>query len=244
MSRAYRSVGRILENLLSRAPNTLPQEEPSCQLCHDRGWIVEADGGAGKSRPCKCHTDRPIEILLRYSGVGDDLLHAEMSNLKGPLATLDLSSFPVPDSCLTLLGPVGTGKSHLAVALLRRWLLSGRSGRFVEVRQLLADCRVCMQSNGSADELVAALSRRDLLVLDEAYADRRTDFADDLLSGLIRRRLRDRRPTIITTNLTEDELERIEPRVASRATGAGAIAISTKGQPDRRRAAPAAGGSK
>ena len=236
-----RNLGSILETLVAKAPAETP-ESYRCVECRDRGWIT---AGQGSVRPCPCRVSRSIEERLAAAGVGADLLHATRANLHGSLAKVDLSSWPSSDNILTLMGPVGTGKSHLAAALIREGLEAGERCRFVAARVLIDRCRASVDRKERYEDVLAEYRRADRLAVDECWADRRTDFADDVLSGLIRQRHADTRPTIITTNLTEVELERIEPRVTSRITGVGSLAISTVGLPDRRRtAAPTAGGSK
>jgi DNA replication protein DnaC len=235
--RVWRPLDSIVASLASRAP----EPEFSCQECRDRGFVVVSDGGAGTARTCGCRLNRPMEERLRLAGVGADLLHARMENLQGHLRNVDLSTFPDPDSCVTLMGPTGTGKSHLAVALLAQWLERGRTARFLEASALVSECRACFDNGEQPESVIRRHIKPDLLVLDEAYADRETPLADEVISILIRRRLRFRKALVTTTNLSERQLEAIEPRVMSRSTGLGAIAIDTTGLPDWRRAA---GGTK
>ncbi|HSF40353.1 MAG TPA: ATP-binding protein [Thermoanaerobaculia bacterium] len=230
-----RPLAEVLSQLTAKAPEFVPEAAYRCDLCRDKGWTVEPDGGNGTSRTCSCVTGRPVEEKLKAAGVGADLLHASFTNLRGPIADVDLSTFPEPDSCLTLMGPVGAGKSHLAVAYLRKWLEGGQTGRFIESAAFVDECRASYDAGEQPHNVIGRYLRPDLRVLDDAYSDRKTDFADEAISLLIRRCLRERAPLIITTNLTEAQLYKIEPRVCSRVTGLGAIALDFTGQPDRRK---------
>jgi len=222
----------ILSSLALKPPAFDPSMCYRCERCRDQGWITR---GADAS-PCPCRMERPIEERLAAAGVGRDLLHASWDNLKG-ISRSDIAGFPDPDSCVTLLGPVGTGKSHVAVAILREFLLAGKSGRFIESAALVRECRECFDVGEQPDAVIARYLKLDIRVLDDAYAERKTEFADEALSLFIRRCMRDRLPLVITTNLTEEALRRIEPKVCSRITGNGSIPLDFTGQPDRRQAA-------
>ncbi len=186
--------------------------------CDGRGWVVEPDGGAGRARRCACFTARPIEQRLREAGVGADLLHASWVTWKG--VRPNLGTFPAPAVSLTLIGWPGTGKSHVAVAILREWLNDGHRGRFIDVPDFLEELKGRFGEAGDVQQqLVREALSPDLLVLDEAYTNQRSDWADALVSRLIRARLREQKALIVTTNLTREQLAAIEPRIASRLEG-------------------------
>ncbi len=189
-----------------------------CEICNGRKWVVEADGGAGIARRCPCWTDRPIEQKLAEAGVGADLLHASWETWLGPKP--DFGAFPEKSASLCLLGITGTGKSHAAVAIMREWLLAGKRCRFAEAPDLLAKVKALFGTEESAEGLIQDYLKPDLLVLDEAYANQATPWADETISRIIRGRMRQARAIITTSNLSIDEVRLIEPRIASRIEGA------------------------
>jgi len=67
---------------------------------------------------------------------------------------------------LVLVGPPGTGKSGIAIALLREACLNGFRGRFYNAQELLDELYASLADRSSA-RLLKQLARYDFLVIDE-----------------------------------------------------------------------------
>ena len=132
---------------------------------------------------------------------------------------------------VVLLGPVGTGKTHAALAAAQARALAGDAVRFLPIVELLDELRP------SGPELAfATLAEVDLLVIDDLGAERATDWTDERLGALINRRWLEELPTIATTNLEPKDLEAtLGARTYSRLAGNGSLGIRLTGV-DRRRA--------
>lgn len=65
-----------------------------------------------------------------------------------------------------LLGRPGTGKSHLSIAYGVLAATAGYSVRFMDISRLLRDLYATL-ADGSTDQLIAKLTRPDLLILDD-----------------------------------------------------------------------------
>ena len=104
---------------------------------------------------------------------------------------------------LMLFGEVGTGKTHLAVAVLRTLTLRGMPAIFMDhqdtVDQILAESR-----NGSTVTLDICRNT-ELLLLDSLGLHRATDAAADAILSIIKYRCNNGKPLIATTNLADPE---------------------------------------
>jgi DNA replication protein DnaC len=148
-------------------------------------------------------------------------------------STLALCSTEGRDG-LFLHGPPGTGKTHLAIALLKD---HGRMewGSFVTVASLLMELRDSFRDKAerSEREIIEHYAKVQLLVLDDLGAEKTSEFALQSLYIIIDKRYSEMRSTIITSNLTVDEIaEKVGDRIASRIAGMCKV-IELKGR-DRR----------
>ena len=109
---------------------------------------------------------------------------------------------------LMLMGGYGTGKTHLAVAILRETAEAGIPGMFVVVPDLLGKMRASFdRKDGKADELVTTAKNAPLLVLDDLGAENTRSWVVELVYVLINHRYEHMLPTVITTNCGGRELE-------------------------------------
>ncbi len=99
---------------------------------------------------------------------------------------------------LILIGPSGTGKTHLAVALGTRMVQLGYSVRFVTA-QALANAIVAATSRAEVERVLRPLTRCDLLILDEfGYLSVAPEIGPALYELISGRYLQ--RATVITSN--------------------------------------------
>ena len=111
---------------------------------------------------------------------------------------------------LMLKGGYGTGKTHLAVAILRETAEAGIPGMFVVVPDLLGKMRASFdRKDGKADELVTTAKNAPLLVLDDLGAENPRPWVVELVYVLINHRYEHMLPTVITTNYSGNELEAV-----------------------------------
>lgn len=108
---------------------------------------------------------------------------------------------------LLLFGNAGCGKSHLAAAIVNELLTDGKLGVFANVPDLLEKIRDTFNGNGSKQEIMSTLQRADLLVLDDAGAEKWSDWVEQTLYSVINGRYNNKKPIIITTNCSLQQLE-------------------------------------
>jgi len=108
------------------------------------------------------------------------------------------------------VGKPGTGKTHLAVGIgLRIMHRDGRTVLFSTVMRAIRRIRNTWGRNGeeSETEAIAALTRPDLLILDEVGIQCGTENEKLLIFDLLNERYENRWPTLLLSNLPLDEVK-------------------------------------
>jgi DNA replication protein DnaC len=209
-----------------------------CQRCRGTGWIlVRHEGGLETAARCQCQESQRRQRLLEQAGIPDRYQHCaldsiEIWNPKDPTLVSVLrqvqdfiDGYPEAEKGLLLMGGVGTGKTHLAVAALRELIRRyGVRGCFADFTTLVYNIQMTFDGSGGGRQLVDPLLHAELLVLDELGAGRPSPWVTDLLYYLVNSRYLERRRTIFTTNYSDfpkrkDEeslTDRISARLRSR----------------------------
>ena len=106
---------------------------------------------------------------------------------------------------LTIMGPTGLGKSHLAAGLLRASMQRGESAMFAYVPRLLELIRRELQEYGVSETQERTLSTQ-LLVIDDLGAERTTDFARERIEMIINHRWSHEKRLVVTQNCSYERL--------------------------------------
>ena len=121
---------------------------------------------------------------------------------------------------LWFMGPVGTGKTTLAMLVSKAALSAGRSVAIYSLPRLLNEIRETHRFERSHVDLLDRLAAVDLLHIDDVGAERTTDWVLEELYSIINARYQDGRAVVITTNILDRPAlcEQITERTVSRLT--------------------------
>ena len=104
---------------------------------------------------------------------------------------------------LLLWGGVGTGKSFLAGCIANALMAQEVPVRMTNFAHILNE----LNNNFSGrNEVIDRLCRYPLLIIDDFGMERGTEYALEQIYNIIDSRYRSRKPLIVTTNLTLDEI--------------------------------------
>lgn len=211
-------------------------ETELCDACRDSGYVhpMRADGRVDYATvvPCACQADKiKNERDNRYrqfchlpaasermtfdnfKANGNKTLQSAVKYAE------DLSQGSEEIKWLTLIGTTGCGKTHLAVAICRKWLADGKVARYGFVPILLKELKDGFELTGeySYRQRFDALCNIPLLVLDDLGAEKATEWAQEQLQTIIHYRGFNGLPLVVTTNRPLDDLKGDDlGRIASR----------------------------
>lgn len=163
-------------------------------------------------------------------------LHARLADFARPLTELVSKWLSSPTEGLFIVGPTGSGKTHLAAAIVRMMYSVGKKASFRRASELYLQIRHSYDGSYLSETAILAGYRgTPMLVLDDIAAGSLSDHERRVALEVIDSRGNDMRPTVVTSNLSlEDIREKMDERISSRLGAYQKIALITA---DRRKAA-------
>lgn len=129
---------------------------------------------------------------------------------------------------LILIGRVGTGKTHVACAILNALLRPGMKGLFLTIMQAIRRIKETYgkDSEKTEQEALRGLSAPDLLILDEVGVQLGTDTEHRILQEIVNERYNRMKPTILMSNLPIPEFTAlVGERVVDRFREGGQVLV-------------------
>lgn len=207
------------------ASETISIASIGCDKCDGYGNIVTENGVI----PCSCKLKAVAEANLKSAQIPPMYAHKSFENFKTntparkrhcELAKRFVEKYQLGDRGLMFMGGCGTGKTHLAVAILKGLILRGYTGLFYGVIALLDDLRASYSSSEEGEDqwrILDSIYNVDILVLDDLGAEKTSGWVNDRLYAIINHRYEHQKTTIITTNQSKKELEeQVGYRILSR----------------------------
>ena len=217
----------------------------TCTKCSDTGFI--------DTKMCSCLKQLLITKNIHSSGMGNlidkqsfdnfnfDLyrdtpeLKARMErNLK--IAKGFAEKFARHHDNLLLIGTTGTGKTHVSTAIAKEVISQGFDVLYDSAQNIINDFETDKFKSGysQAEPLGTKYLECDLLIIDDLGAEFVSQFSVSAIYNLINTRQNKGLSTIISTNLSGQELAgKYEGRIYSRIIGADYTVLRFEG-PDRR----------
>src|ERR1700737_2394119 len=142
MEQQMETVEQFRHNLGSTQISPSPDSKTDCLACGDTGWVLEGSN----ARPCACSIERKIATRLpqRYR-------KARLSDFENRIVRPVEGWLEKPGDGMFISGPVGTGKTHLAAALVRHLIESRREANFCRAAQFYSDLRGTYDNNGAEE---------------------------------------------------------------------------------------------
>lgn len=185
-----------------------PQEK--CQSCVDK---IKAQEEVKKKQD-------QIRQGFRTIGISTHIRKNSFSNFQPSIETMTAFEaarhFTLDYGGLLFFGPNGVGKTHLAEAIANKFL-GKETVLFVVSPEFFLELRKALNESKEKYNILEYAKSVKLLILDDVGAERSSDWIQETMFVLINHRYLRKLPTVITTNLSLDELSNhVGRRVVSR----------------------------
>jgi DNA replication protein DnaC len=198
------------------------EQEPTCPYgeCDGSTWILDEE--TNEVRPCRCRDQRVRRAAGGGIGTGIGRRFLEVSFDREPIVSLDRAVLrqvraftrSIEENLeagrgLWFDGPVGTGKTSLAILVAKAAKDAGRSYAVFPVPRLLAEIKRTFDRDASDSYMgfFRRLCTVDLLVLDDLGAEKQTEWVLEQLYSIVNERWQDRRSIVVTTNVPDPDPE-------------------------------------
>lgn len=216
----------------------------SCEKCSDTGYI-------NGTQMCSCFKEGLIKATIASSGIGKLIETQSFENF-----SLDVYSNEKVKECmernvdtarqyvedfskkrgnLLLIGSTGTGKTHISTAIAREVISRGYDVIYDSAQNILSDFDDDQFRRRYDEEPKSSKYLEcDLLIIDDLGTEFSTQFSVSCLYNLLNTRQNRALATVISTNLSPDELsKKYEGRIYSRIMGSETKILVFAGE-DRR----------
>jgi DNA replication protein DnaC len=186
--------------------------------CDGSTWILDEE--TNETRACRCRDQRVRRAASGGIGTGIGRRFLEVSFDREPIVSIEPAQLRRVRAFtreiernldegkgLWFDGPVGTGKTSLAILVAKAARDAGRSYAVYPVPLLLAEIKRTFDRDASDNYLgfFRRLCTVDILVLDDLGAEKQTEWVLEQLYSIVNERWQDKRSIVVTTNIPDPD---------------------------------------
>jgi len=215
----------------SATPLRSPEGRCPFEECDGSGFVLDEE--ANTAFDCRCRAQRIALAKARSLSAVIPRRYRDASFDRPPVTEIEpqvvaatkrfagsIDSNLDAGRGLWFMGPVGTGKTTLAMLVSKAALNAGRSVAIYSLPRLLNEIRETHRAERSHLQLLDRLTSVDLLHVDDVGAERSNEWVLEELYSIVNARYEDQRSMVISTNILDREAlcEQITDRTVSRLT--------------------------
>jgi DNA replication protein DnaC len=208
-------------------PDLWSDPERTCLICRKTGEYLAPDG----KHECDCYDQWTLHWHMLYSGLKTAYQRLTWADLDDQVPAsiweaitdyLDhIDNYVRAGLGMILWGKPGTGKTMISALLFKRLLATGYDGYFTQFNELLDSYTATWRDQDELLWFTRRIRNADILVIDDIGREYKTggvynegtrqiqypeSFRSALFDDVIRHRTGHEKPTIITTNFTQEQL--------------------------------------
>ena len=209
-----------------------------CEQCDGSGWnFIERDGHRF-AQDCPCRIALQQERRMLACGIPKRYAGATLDSYRPTHPSQDFAlmkargfaaEWPINSGRgFVFTGPVGTGKTHLSIAVMREAQAKGARCHWVSLRELMKRLQDSYGGQGPSEtEILRPILDAELAVMDEIGAEKASDWKFDTLARIVDTRYNANLTTLFTCNLAVSN----QPRLST--TGYGPAVVGPETLRDR-----------
>ncbi len=226
-----------------------PYDGVDCPICKNRGYIAIVKNGYVINEDCKCLIERRVNLYLEKSGLSDIARKFTFENYKETeqwqkgikKLALEYVEKDWNKNWFFIGGQVGSGKTFICTAIIIALMKKDIKGYYMLWQDEIARIRALKFQSDKLDNTLDKLTNVKVLYIDDLFKSYngqidKEDF--NLTMNLINIRYKENRTTIISTELTLDEIRAIDKslggRIYERTTDKYNVSISKSDKKDFR----------
>lgn len=204
----------------------IESSEYKCSKCRDLTFIIE-DGVANE---CECRALKQAEEILKKSGISDEFRNKRFSNFiyGGEKQIIDAYKEACTysmnfkdiekDRCNSIMfvGQVGSGKTHLSLAIANELMDSGIGVVYMSYREVITKLKQNIMDDVYYHRVMGKYKNARVLLIDDLFKGKVSDSDVNIVFELLNFRYFNKLPVIVSCEIDVDGILKVDEAIGSR----------------------------
>ncbi len=214
-------------NLLEENCSALEKNsEYRCEKCRDMTFIID-DGVAS---PCECRAVREAEDILKNSGISEEFRNKTFDNFNYTYDVQTVNAYRVAtkyvrdfeciersrNNSIMFMGQVGSGKTHLSLAICNELMDSGVGVVYMGYRDVIVRVKQNIMDEVYYHKVMNRYKNARVLLVDDLFKGSVSGSDINIMFELVNHRYFNNLPMIVNTEKSFEEILEIDEAIGIR----------------------------
>ena len=200
--------------------------EYKCDKCRDITYIVED----GEARECECKALRDCEDILRRSGISEAFRKKRFDNFDFSRDKATMDGYKIAtgyalnfkdkekdrDNSIMFIGQVGSGKTHLSLAIANELMDSGVGVLYMGYREVVTGIKQNIMDEVYYNRVMGRYKSCRVLLIDDLFKGGISKSDVNIVFEILNFRYLNGLPVIVSSELGVSELMAVDEAIGSR----------------------------